>query len=118
MAADRKGARGGPLLQGCRPRGTSWSVALRDDEKLRAAPDVLSRTLDGEAVLLDLQSGTYFGLNEVGTHIWERVVAGDTVAEIRAHVLDYFDTDAATVERDLEELVAELTARKLVLRQG
>jgi hypothetical protein len=93
-------------------------VALRDDEKLRAAPDVLSRTLDGEAVLLDLQSGTYFGLNEVGTHIWERVVAGATVAELRAHVLAAFDADAATVERDLEELLAELTRRKLVLRDG
>jgi len=93
-------------------------VALRDDEKLRAAPDVLSRTLDGEAVLLDLQSGTYFGLNEVGTQIWERVAAGATVAEIRAHVLEKFEVDAATVDRDLEELVAELTRRKLVLREG
>jgi PqqD family protein of HPr-rel-A system len=93
-------------------------VALRDEEKIHAAPDVLSRTLDGEAVLLDLRSGTYFGLNEVGTHIWERLREGATVAELRARVLETFEVDAATAERDLEELLAELTRRQLVTREG
>ena len=34
------------------------------------APDVVVRDLDGEAVVLDLATGTYFGLNDAGTRIW------------------------------------------------
>jgi hypothetical protein len=93
-------------------------VTLRDDERISAAPDVLSRTLDGEAVLLDLKSGTYFGLNDVGTKIWELIARGATVAEIREQVLTTFEVDEPTAARDIEELLAELVRRQLIVRGG
>ena len=93
-------------------------MALRDDERITALPDVLSRTLDGEAVLLDLKSGTYFGLNDVGTKIWEIIAQGATIAEIRTLVLATFEVDEPTASRDLEDLLAELDKRSLIVRDG
>ncbi len=45
------------------------STLLRDGQRIKIRDDVLSRILDSEAVLLDLKSGTYFGLNEVGSEV-------------------------------------------------
>ena len=75
---------------------------------------MLSRVLDGEAVLLDLKSGTYFGLNEVGSEVWELLGSGASVGEIRDQLLELFDVDRDTVIRDLEALVAQLEERGLV----
>ena len=49
-------------------------MALSLGDSLRAGEQVLFRQLDQEAVLLDLKSGTYFGLNEVGARAWELIL--------------------------------------------
>jgi len=89
-------------------------VRLRDEQRLTCSPDVLSRVLDGEAVLLDLESGEYFGLNDVGTRFWELVSAGKTFGETRDLLLHEFEVARETLENDLEQLVAALLRRKLV----
>lgn len=89
-------------------------MTLRDDQRPVVSPDVLSRVLDGETVVLDLGSGTYFGLNEVATRVWELANAGTPVGDIRARLLDEFDVTPERVEHDLEELFGALTARGLL----
>jgi hypothetical protein len=73
---------------------------------------VLFRDLDGEAVLLDLTSGRYFGLNEVGTRIWNLVVAhGDAEPAWRALSEEY----EAPGERLYEDVLRFLD---LLITQG
>jgi hypothetical protein len=86
-----------------------------NDEKIARSPDVLSRVLDGEAVLLDTQGGAYFGLNVVGTRVWELIgTEGTTKRAIVAALLREFDVAADTLERDVTELVAGLEKRGLI----
>jgi hypothetical protein len=89
-------------------------VRLRDEQRLTCSPDVLSRVLDGEAVLLDLESGEYFGLNDVGTRFWELVSTGSTYGDAREVLLAEFDVDRQTIEADLDQLITSLMHRKLV----
>lgn len=89
-------------------------MALGDESRVKAKSDVVSRILDGEAVVLDLASGTYFGLNDTGSDLWSLIVQGATIAELRARVLELYDVDADTAGRDLTELVDELVKRGLV----
>lgn len=96
------------------PSCYATSVPLADDQRLTCSTDVLARVLDGEAVLLDLASGEYFGLNAVGTRVWELLAAGKPYGEIRAALIGEFEAPSATIERDLDELVARLLERKLV----
>ena len=89
-------------------------VRFEDGQRLACAPDILSRILDGEAVLLDLASGTYFGLNPVGSRVWELISASKTVGEIRVVIQQEFDVTDDVLTRDLDELFITLEKRGLI----
>lgn len=89
-------------------------MALSDNTVVRAKKDVVSRILDGEAVILELGSGTYYGLNDTGSEAWSLIAEGASLAQLRRHICTTFDVDEATAARDLEELLTELAARDLV----
>lgn len=76
--------------------------------------NVLFRDLDGEGVLLNLQTGEYYGLNRVGTEVWRSLLASESVAAIHSHLLEEYEVSPETLWRDLEELVAEMDAKGLV----
>lgn len=67
------------------------------------------------AVLLDLNRGTYFGLNEVAAEIWTRLKEGFTVAQIVEHVSSEFDVPIEEVQRDVDAFVAALVKKRLVI---
>ena len=83
---------------------------------LRVNEDVIFRELDGEVVLLDLASGRYYGLNEVGARVWAVIAAGGSVEDAVATVAAEFDAPEPEIAADVAALVAELTARGLVAR--
>jgi len=58
-------------------------------------PQVMSRLVGDETVLLDLASGTYFGLDGVGKRIWETVSDGRSLAETVEVVIAEFEVDKA-----------------------
>src|SRR5438445_3889332 len=78
----------------------------------RVSPDTLYRDVQGEGVLLHLDSGHYFGLDEVGNRVWQLIAAKGDLADVEAALFDEFDVDAATLSSDLERLVDELVARR------
>lgn len=81
---------------------------------LRVSPGTLHRELQGEGVLLQLDTGEYFGLDPVGQRIWTLITEHGDLDAVRAHLLEEFDVDAETLTRDLNELVTELIDHRLV----
>jgi hypothetical protein len=82
--------------------------------KIQVSGDVVTRNLAGEAVLLDLASGTYFGLDEVGTRIWQLLGEHGSDEPVVAALLDEYDIDEARIRADLDRLVGELHEKGLV----
>jgi hypothetical protein len=80
--------------------------------------DVVFRDLDGEAVILDLATGTYFGLNEVGTRVWQLLDEGRDLSQVVETVALEYDADRATIARDVARLIEDLQARRLVVSDG
>lgn len=81
---------------------------------VRFSPDVVHRELEGESVLLDLSTGTYFGLNETGARIWSGLAEdGDTEHVIRA-LLDEYEVNEEDLRRDVEQLVEKLAEKGLL----
>lgn len=78
------------------------------------AADVLSQTVVGESVLLDLRSQKYFGLNEVGTRAWQLLQESSDVAAIQARLLAEYAVAPEQLERDLDDLLARLLQAGLV----
>jgi Coenzyme PQQ synthesis protein D (PqqD) len=78
-------------------------------------PDnVLRQEVDGELVLLDVESGLYFSLNEVGVSIWAAIEAGRNRADILRLILEEYDVDEAQASVDVDGLLAELRSRGLI----
>ena len=81
---------------------------------LTVSPKALSRELDGETVLVNLETGLYFGLDEVGTVIWSHIQAGVPVEDIPARLTEVFEVEEDVARTDLEVLIGELRESGLV----
>lgn len=81
----------------------------RSGQQLLVPSTVVGEALDGELVLLNLESGLYFGLNRVGTMIWESLAShGDLEAAVGVVVASFPTVEPAQARRDAERLVQEL----------
>ena len=85
---------------------------------IRLSPDVVFRDLEGEAVLLDLSTGTYFGLNEVATRVWTLLGTGAPIATIVDVIADEYEAEPEAIAKDIEALLGELRSRRLVVEEG
>jgi Coenzyme PQQ synthesis protein D (PqqD) len=76
--------------------------------------DQVSCDLAGEAAILNLKNGVYYGLDTVGASIWNRIQQPATVASVREALVQEFDVDAQRCEKDLLELLQKLATEGLV----
>ncbi|MGA3359330.1 MAG: PqqD family peptide modification chaperone [Halobacteriota archaeon] len=64
-----------------------------------------SADLGGEAAILNLKNGVYYGLDTVGARIWELIETPHAVRAVRDTLLDEYDVNAERCERDLIDVV-------------
>ena len=83
-------------------------------DKITIPAQVMARQVGQETVILDLASGTYFGLDPVGARIWQLMVEGKTFAEVCEAMLAEYDVTAEKIELDVLALVQELSAKQLI----
>ncbi len=95
-----------------RLRGRMRANVLRG--RLRTVESVIYAVLDGEGVLLDTRTGVYFGLDAVGTRIWELLAPGATLDELVHQLLDEYDVDGQRLTTDVEVFVRTLAAKGLI----
>jgi hypothetical protein len=79
-----------------------------------AAKDQISCDLAGEAVVLNLETGIYFGLDEVGASVWRLLERPVSVREICDALMKQYDVERARVETDVVELLTEMMKEGLV----
>jgi hypothetical protein len=94
----------------------TMAIELRPHDRFTLSPDVKVNILDGEAVLLDLQTGAYFGLNKVGAHIWQMYGEGQSVQQAIESVCQRFEVEAARAEQDARALTEKLVERGLLTK--
>ena len=82
--------------------------------KLKISKNVLFREIDDEAVLLNLQSGIYFGLDKVGTEIWRWIGEDGRLDKILDKMTRHYDVAPRTAGPDLLELAGHLKKHGLV----
>ena len=82
--------------------------------RFRRRERILKQEAEGTVVLLSLHTGRYFALNEVGGRIWDLCDGSRTVSETAAIISREFEAPLDPVERDLMELLTNLTHENLV----
>jgi len=78
-------------------------------------PRVLAQEASGTLILLRLDDGYYYALNEVGSRIWQLCDGVRTVSEVIATLSQEYAVSAETLERDSLELLEELAKEKLMV---
>ena len=81
---------------------------------LVVADDVVSCDLDGEAAILNLKDGVYYGLDPVGAKIWNLIQKPRVLKEVIEIICDEYDVDKDRCKDDIFELVEELLENGLV----
>ncbi len=83
-------------------------------QTINISSEVLTQEVGGETVILDLKSETYFGLDEVGTRIWQLLVDQEDIQTITATMLDEYDVEEDQVEKDIQNLLTQLNKAGIV----
>ena len=75
---------------------------------------VMFREIAGESVLLDLNSETYFGLDEIGTRMWNVLVGAPSIEAACEVLIEEFEVDAGAMRVDLSAFITTLADAGLV----
>ena len=84
------------------------------NKKIIFADTVFAQEVDGEMVLLDMNSENYFGLDEVGTAIWQVMQEKETLQEVLDVLLEQYEVESDVLEKDLADFVNKLVESELV----
>lgn len=91
-------------------------MTLPGPRRLRISDAAVVRELDGESVILNVQSGIYFGLDRIGTRIWQLI---DELGELDAIVRileEEYDAERDVLRADVAALVAALLDKQLIIQ--
>ena len=78
-------------------------------------PPVVGEVIDGEVMVINLDTGVYYSVTGAGAAVWPMLIAGATRLEISDRVARHYGASAASVERDLGMFIARL-ADEAILR--
>ena len=85
-------------------------------DKVTIPAQVMARQVGDETVILDLASGTYFGLDPIGARIWQLIGEGKALGEICEVLLTEYEVSSDQLRGDLERLLQELGGKGLISR--
>ena len=87
---------------------------LTQSTTIVAASDQVSSELAGESVILNVKTGLYFGLNQVGASIWDKIQSPKTVEELCNAITDEYDVAPDLCMTDVQDLLREMMAADLI----
>jgi hypothetical protein len=91
------------------------SQTLNLHQTIALSADVISQEVSGETVLLDLESENYFGLDEVGTRIWQLIKETNDLNTIYNTLLSEYEVPAERLQQDLTTLLTEIEGLGLIV---
>lgn len=84
------------------------------DQKVAISEQAMSQEVNGETVILDLNGESYFGLDNVGTRIWQLLHEDGDLKVVFDILQKEFDVDANTLSEDMKNFIDDLIVRELV----
>jgi hypothetical protein len=90
------------------------SQGLSITSVVKSSNNLISAPIDDEIVILSIENGAYFGLDEIGAEIWRRLESPIRVDVLCDSLTTKYDADRLTIERDVLALLQSLVAEGLV----
>jgi DNA-binding MarR family transcriptional regulator len=87
---------------------------MTESTRYRLADHVSFTDVDDEAVLLDLNAGSYYGLNHIGARVLTELQTGKTINAVISEIARDFNVESNTVTADIDQLIEQLLSQKLI----
>jgi hypothetical protein len=88
------------------------------NRKWKTSPKVLSSKLDEEVILMSIEADSYFGVDPVGSYIWELLAKNPaTIEELVIMLMDEYEVDENTCKNDVEFFISEMSTRNLIFQE-
>jgi len=94
------------------------AVALTAADEVGRSDGAICAEVDGEVVALDADRGVCYGLNKVASHVWGLIDPPARIGEVCAKLVDRYEVDAATCERQVLDLLEDLRGEGLISIQA
>ncbi len=88
---------------------------IKDSEIIYRRPDIIHNKLDDEIVMMSISQGEYYGLNEIGSRIWEIIEEHVTFKQIIDKLLGEFEVNEEKCRREVTEFIGLLQKKNLVI---
>ena len=88
--------------------------AIFDATVISRSPSVLTAEVDGEIVMMSIEQGRYFGLDDIGSDIWKRIESPCSFAALIDRLIADYDADRATIAADVQALLGRMAAQDVV----
>ena len=92
-------------------------VEIAFSKQVVVAPDTLINIVGEEAVLLNLKNEQYYGLDPMGTHMWQALTSHASIQAAYEKLLDEYEVSPDVLRNDLKGLLEKLLAQGLVVLQ-
>ena len=89
-------------------------MSISFSDSVRVAPDVLFRMVSDEAILVNLNTEVYLGLNPVGARMWSALTDAPSIDAAYRALLSEYEVEPGRLRADLEELLGQLLGQKLI----
>jgi hypothetical protein len=89
-------------------------MSVSFDKRLSVTPDTLINVIDGESVLLNLRSESYYGLDQAGTRMWSLLTTSDSIQKAYEQLLTEYEVSADVLRKDLTDLIDQLVIKGLL----
>jgi len=94
---------------------TTHNGLLTESSIVSISDNQVSSDLDGESVILDLDEGIYYGLDIVGTRIWDIIKEPVSVSAIISTITDEYDVTEEQCKKDVLDLLKDLHEHGLIV---
>lgn len=88
---------------------------MQASDKPQHSPHAAHQTVGEEAILINLNTGSYYSLNDTGTRFWELLDGQRSIADCATLIAQEYEVEPAMVEADLLELAGEFKAEGLIV---
>ncbi|MFZ6864650.1 PqqD family peptide modification chaperone [Undibacterium sp. Ji67W] len=90
------------------------TISLDMSSKFIRNPDLVAVPMDGDLVMMSISQGSYYGVNPVGSVIWEALQTPQTLEHLCQVVVKEFAVDADTCLKDVQTFVTQMLNAKVV----
>ena len=90
-------------------------MAINLNSVVSRNPQIISSKMDNEVVMMSVEKGNYYGLNQVGSEIWEKLNEPLTVTDLCSKLLIEYNVEREQCERDVMTYLEKLVEEGLIL---